>query len=158
MSDTSSSTLGRRLRIGFVHRFDARDIRSWSGIFFFMAQALNKHVGEVVYLGPDKTPGTKFIIDNTARVNRIWQRLTGKSLATDHNRFLSMRLGRFFANRLRETSCDVLFAPVASVEIASLKTDVPIVYYSDIHLGRHSRLLPGIYLGLCLGQGRGRAH
>jgi len=115
-----------------VHRFDARDIRSWSGIFFFMARALETHVGEVVYLGPDKSAGTKFIIDNTARVNRFWQRLTGKFLATDKNRILATRLARFFERRIAESPCDVLFAPVAAVELAFLKTDLPIVYYSDI--------------------------
>jgi len=121
-----------RLKIGFVHRFDARNIRSWSGIFYFMSQALEAHVGEVVYLGPDNSFGTKFIIDNVARVNRIWQRLTGYTLATDHNRILSTRLGRFFESRLKEFPCDVLFAPVASVEIASLRTSLPIIYYTDI--------------------------
>lgn len=121
-----------RLRIGFVHRFDAQNIRSWSGTFYFMSQALQKHVGEVVYLGPDKSAGTKFIIDNVARVNRIWERLTGYSVATDHNRILSNRLGRFFETRLKDLPCDVIFAPVASVEIASLRTSLPIVYYTDI--------------------------
>jgi len=121
-----------RLKIGFVHRFDARDIRSWSGIFFFMARALEAHVGEVVYLGPDESWGTKFIVDNTARVNRFWKRLTGKFLATDKNRVLAKRLARFFEKRIKELPCDVLFAPVAAVEIAFLETDLPIVYYSDI--------------------------
>jgi glycosyltransferase involved in cell wall biosynthesis len=121
-----------RLRIGFVHRFDARNIRSWSGTFYFMSQALEAHVGEVIYLGPDLSRGTKFIIDNVARVNRIWQRLTGTTLATDHNWILSKRLGRFFESRLKESPCDVLFAPVASVEIASLRTSLPIVYFTDI--------------------------
>ena len=121
-----------RLRIGFVHRFDARNIRSWSGAFFFMAQALQNHVGDVVYLGPDASFGTKFIIDNVARINRISKRLTGKTLVTDHNRILSKRLGRFFSRRLHESPCDILFAPVASVEIASLETNLPIVYQTDI--------------------------
>ncbi len=121
-----------RLRIGFVHRFDARNIRSWSGTFYFMSQALESHVCYVVYLGPDESLGTKFIIDNVARLNRIWLRLTGNILATDHNRILSRRLGRFFERRLKESPCDILFAPVASVEIASLRTDLPIVYYTDI--------------------------
>jgi glycosyltransferase involved in cell wall biosynthesis len=122
----------QRPKIGFVHRFDARDIRSWSGIFFFMAKALEDHVGEVVYLGPDKSAGTKFIVDNTARVNRFWQRLTGKFLATDKNRVLAKRLARFFEKRIEESPCDILFAPVAAVELAYLKTDLPVVYYSDI--------------------------
>jgi len=132
MSDAQSPSAKQRLRIGFVHRFDARNIRSWSGIFYFMSKALEAHVGEVVYLGPDDSAGTKFIIDNTARVNRYWQRITGKVLATDKNRILSNRLARFFERRIQQMPCDILFAPVASVEIAHLKTDLPIVYYSDI--------------------------
>ena len=132
MSVAQSPSAKPRLRIGFVHRFDARKIRSWSGIFYFMSRALEAHVGDVVYLGPDDSLGTKFIIDNTARVNRYWQRLTGKILATDKNRILSNRLARFFESRIQEMPCDILFAPVASVEIAHLKTDLPIVYYSDI--------------------------
>jgi glycosyltransferase involved in cell wall biosynthesis len=132
MADAQVSKTKQRPRIGFVHRFDARNIRSWSGIFYFMSRALEAHVGEVVYLGPDDSKGTKFIIDNTARVNRYWQRLTGKILATDKNRVLSSRLARFFERRIQEQPCDILFAPVASVEIATLKTNLPIVYYSDI--------------------------
>ena len=125
----------QRLRIGFVHRFDARNIRSWSGIFYFMARALEAHVGEVVYLGPDDSKGTKFVIDNTARVNRYWQRITGKILATDKNRVLSHRLARFFERRIKEQPCDILFAPVASVEIAQLQTDLPL-HRIDIGAGR----------------------
>ena len=132
MSDSLSPSTKQRLRIGFIHRFDARNIRSWSGIFFFMTRALENHVGEVVYLGPDDSPGTRFIVDNIARANRVWQWLFGKSLATDHNFLLSNRLGRFFEQRLRESPCDILFAPVASVEIANIRTDVPVVYYSDL--------------------------
>jgi glycosyltransferase involved in cell wall biosynthesis len=132
MSDVQLPRSKQRLRIGFVHRFDARSIRSWSGIFFFMSQALEAHVGEVVYLGPDDSAGTRFIVDNIARMNRLWTWLTGSSLATDHNRVLSRRLGRFFERRLREEPCDILFSPVGSVEIANLRTDLPIVYYSDL--------------------------
>jgi glycosyltransferase involved in cell wall biosynthesis len=132
MSDTQLPRSKQRLRIGFVHRFDARNIRSWSGIFFFMSQALETHVGEVVYLGPDDSSGTRFIVDNIARLNRLSKWLTGSSLATDHNRLLSHRLGRFFERRLREESCDILFSPVGSVEIANLRTNLPIVYYSDL--------------------------
>jgi glycosyltransferase involved in cell wall biosynthesis len=132
MPDVPSPKAKQRLRIGFVHRYDARNIRSWSGTFWFMSRALEAHVGEVVYLGPDDSYGTKFIIDNLARVNRVWQKLTGKIFVTDKNRFLANRLARFFERRLVEAPCDILFAPVASTEIAYLKTNLPIVYYSDI--------------------------
>jgi glycosyltransferase involved in cell wall biosynthesis len=155
MPETQLATPNPRLRIGFVHRFDARNIRSWSGIFFFMAQALEDHVGEVVYLGPDNSTGTKFIVDNIARLNRVWTWVTGKSLATDHNRILSRRLGRFFERRIQQAPCDILFAPVASVEIANLRTNLPVVYYSDLTWNQIIEYYPD-YSSICaFGQAEG---
>jgi glycosyltransferase involved in cell wall biosynthesis len=155
MSDSQSPSTNQRLRIGFVHRFDARNIRSWSGIFYFMSSALENHVGEVVYLGPDDSKGTRFIVDNIARANRVWQWLFGKSLATDHNRVLSNRLGRFFERRIVDSPCDILFAPVASVEIANLRTDLPIIYYSDLTWNQIIEYYPDYSSISAFGRGEG---
>jgi glycosyltransferase involved in cell wall biosynthesis len=132
MTDARSLHSNRRLRIGFVHRFDARNIRMWSGIFFFMCQALEAHVGEIVYLGPDKSFGTKLIEHGMWRANKLARKIAKQDLVTDKNRLLSRRLGRFFERRIKEMPCDILFAPIAAAEIAYLKTDLPIVYCSDI--------------------------
>jgi glycosyltransferase involved in cell wall biosynthesis len=132
MPDAQLPDPAKKMRVGFLHRFDARDKRSWSGILYSMAKALEPYVGEIVYLGPDNSFTTKFIIDNTARLNRVWTKLTGKALFTDHNRVLSKRLARVFERRIAQFPCDIIYAPVASVEIAYLKTDIPIVYLSDI--------------------------
>jgi hypothetical protein len=50
------------MRIGFVNRFDAGNIRSWSGILYFMAKSLEEHVGEVIYPGPDKSFMTRLVV------------------------------------------------------------------------------------------------
>jgi glycosyltransferase involved in cell wall biosynthesis len=121
-----------RITIGFVNRFDARDVRSWSGTLYFMARALEEHVGDVAYLGPDKSRATRFVVNTTDRINRLSKRLAGKRLVSDMNRILAMRLAHYFEERIRETNCDILFAPVASTEIAHLKTDLPIIYMSDL--------------------------
>ena len=120
------------MRIGFVNRFDARNIRSWSGILYFMAKSLEEHVGEVIYLGPDESFMTRLVIKISVRVNQICRLLSGKNLAMDQNRVLSYRLGQFFRRKLYRTNCDILFAPAASTEIAHLRTDIPIVYFSDL--------------------------
>ncbi len=122
----------QRLRIGFLHRFDVRDIRTWSGIFFFMCRALETHVGEVVHLGPDRSIGTKCIERFGGLVNRVTKKITNKNIFTEKNRLLAFQLARFFERRLRQTPCDIIFAPIASAELPFLKTDVPIVFCSDI--------------------------
>jgi glycosyltransferase involved in cell wall biosynthesis len=115
-----------------VHRFDPRNIRTWSGIFFFMCQSLEAHVGEVVYLGPDKSLGTRLIEHGIWRVNDLSKKIANREIFADKNRILSRRLGRIFERRIKEMQCDILFAPIGSSEIAFLETDLPIVYCSDI--------------------------
>jgi glycosyltransferase involved in cell wall biosynthesis len=131
MTSTIQSTLDRPVRIGFINRFDARNVRSWSGTLYFMAQSLSRHVGEVIYLGPDQTMLTRQLSGNIHRINRWAARVSQKILLTDANRILSHRMAQVFESRIRAQQCDVLFAPAASVEIARLRTQVPIVYCSD---------------------------
>lgn len=130
--NAESPQAGQRLRIGFVHRFDAHNIRTWSGIFSFMCSALEVHVGEVVYLGPDRSAGTKCIERLIYLLNRVTKKIANKIVFTEKNRLLAFQLARFFERRLRQVPCDIIFAPIASAELAFLKTDVPIVFCSDI--------------------------
>ena len=130
MADDNNSK-GKQLRIGLVHRLDARSVLSWSGIPFFMTKALNKHVGEVIFLGPDESFLTEFIIKTTNRINHIWKKLTRNGLISAHNSTLSRRTARFYEQQIAKHPCDILFAPAASIEIASIKTSLPIVYTSD---------------------------
>lgn len=97
-----------------------------------MCQALEAHVGEIVYLGPDKSFGTRLMEYGMWRVNHLSAKIANRELVTDKNRVLSRRLGRFFERRIKEMECEVLFAPIAAAEIAFLETDLPIVYCSDI--------------------------
>jgi glycosyltransferase involved in cell wall biosynthesis len=120
------------MKIAFVNRFDARNVLSWSGILHFMARSLEQHVGEVIYLGPDESFLSKLLLKIHYKVNKIWRMLSGKNLAMDQNRILSYRFGQFFRKKLSRANCDIIFAPAASTEIAHLKTDIPIVYFSDL--------------------------
>jgi glycosyltransferase involved in cell wall biosynthesis len=119
------------IRIGFVNRFDARNVHSWSGTLYFMARALERHVGEVVYLGPDDSALTRQLCGNIHRINRWVGRFSNTILLSEHNRLISRRMARVFEARLSQERCDVLFAPAASVELARLNTSLPIVYASD---------------------------
>jgi glycosyltransferase involved in cell wall biosynthesis len=121
----------RKLRIGLIHHLDARSVLSWSGIPFFMAQALNKNVGEVVFLGPDTSLLHSVTSKGISRLNGAWKRLTGNGLINGSSRSRSRRAAKFYQRRLASEKCDIIFAPAASVEIAELRTKLPIVYTSD---------------------------
>jgi glycosyltransferase involved in cell wall biosynthesis len=128
----SANTANRRLKIAFLNRFDSRNRRSWSGIFHYIVAALESQCGEVVHLGPETSHRTEAIIHRTNRVNDYWARLTGNALVLHQNRILSKHLGKVYSERIAQSDSDVIFAPVASTEVANLETSLPIVYFSDV--------------------------
>ena len=120
------------MRIGIVNRFNVADVRSLSGTPYFMAKALREHVGEVIYLGPDDSLLTRAIEIAGRVLNRASYAVFRRHISFDHHRILSKRLAHTFGPRVEQSGCDVLFAPTASVEIAYLPTNIPIIYYPDM--------------------------
>jgi glycosyltransferase involved in cell wall biosynthesis len=121
----------KKLRIGLIHHLDARSVLSWSGIPFYMAKALNKNVGEVVFLGPDTSLIHRFTSRAISRINGAWKKLTGNGLVNGSSRSRSRRAAKFYQRRLAAEKCDIIFAPAAMVEIAEIRTELPIIYTSD---------------------------
>lgn len=120
------------VKIGIVQRDDTRDVLASSGTLYFMAKALERHVGEVVHLGPDTTLTSRALLRGGQVVNRLAQAVLGRRISPIHQRALTLHAARLFALRIASADCDVLFAPFASVEIAALRTRVPIVYHTDM--------------------------
>ncbi len=121
------------MRIAVIQRANANNVQVLSGIPYFAMRALEKHVGEVVFMGPDESLLTRAIEICGRAANRLLYLLFKRRISADHNRILAVRLARVFARRLEASACDVIFAPNASVEIAHLATKIPIVYYSDLN-------------------------
>jgi glycosyltransferase involved in cell wall biosynthesis len=116
-----------QLKIALVSAADPKDRRTWSGSTFFMGSALERHVGRVDYIGPIPIPGQDFKV----KLARLTHRIFGKRTYP----FRTLSAARYFAKeisrRLSGRTYDLILAPAASVEIAYLETDIPIVYVSD---------------------------
>ncbi len=115
------------LRIGFLSSRDPGDRRAWSGVMHYLARTLSAHCGEVIALGPVESARRKRL--------RTWGKrfrpVLGKRYDAGHSILVSMEYARLFASKLSRNPVDVIFAPSASTEIAFLRTDIPIVYFSD---------------------------
>jgi glycosyltransferase involved in cell wall biosynthesis len=116
-----------RLKIGFLSAHDPNDRLAWSGIIHYIATSLEKHAGEIVSLGPAFT-GREELLHLWDLKARTW---FGKGYNFHHSLYQSMGFACVFNARLQQNPVDVIFAPVASTEIAMLKTRTPIVYLSD---------------------------
>lgn len=122
MSDES-----KRIKVAFLTSFDPQDKRSWSGTMYCMAQALQKHCGEVSYIAPI------YIIEK--RIARILDRssqvLLKKGFMHHHCFLVAKKYANVAAQRLARESFDVIVTPGGATEIAFLKTDIPIVLVED---------------------------
>jgi len=119
------------MKIIFVTIYDARDIRNWSGIPYYMGKAFLDAGIEVEFVGNlDSLPGNylKFRIRNFI-YNRVLKGRLGKYIS-----FYEPENLKFIANQVKERidkiEGGVIFSP-GTIPIAYLNTDKPIVFWTD---------------------------
>ncbi len=138
------NTIARQPRIALVTSADPANRRAWSGTLYFLAEALQRHCGQVTSLGPVACQ------DHLGRlVNQFTRRLLHRTYNYTASLLTARQYARLFTQRLAEENFDVIFAPDAPVEIALLPTSLPIVYLNDATFTQlrdyhpeHCRLLP----------------
>lgn len=116
-----------RLRIAYLTTNDPKDRRSWSGTEYQMARALERHCGELFYVGP--LP--RFWAKPGKAIQKGLHLVTGRMFLSTHTISASKTLGKMAEEKLAGQACDVIFAPAGSVPLAHLRTQIPIVYLSD---------------------------
>lgn len=135
---SNQNSVKSNLRIGFITALDPEDKRSWSGIYYRMYQALKEQFEEVNALGPVRLNRIDTVRMNLSiilfKVYHLFR--YGAKVKSIHLPARSKAYSRFFERRSEQLNIDVLFAPVASLEIAYLKTKLPICYFSDTTFGQ----------------------
>lgn len=121
------------MRIAFLTHHDPHHRRSWSGTLFYMLRALEEHCGPVVSLGP---VGHGWSVMRRL-VRRAAREVFRQNIDDLHTIALSRAWASLFQRRLAGSEADIVFAPVAATEIAFLKTELPVVYFSDLTARRY---------------------
>src|SRR5882762_3547838 len=101
-----SQTTQRRLRIAYLTVDDPNDRRSWSGIYYFMARALEKYCGDIVCFGPFNP-----FVRTVGKVIYRLRLITGQSYLHTHTPALSRKFGKMAERRMSDKTFDVVFAP-----------------------------------------------
>jgi glycosyltransferase involved in cell wall biosynthesis len=117
----------RRLKIAYLSPEDPHSKRSWSGITYYMAQALQMHCGDVYYLGPITSIEQRLAYQLSRSIHSLFK----KHIVHERLLFVARKHAKVAAQRLRGQVFDVIFAPIGAGEIAFLETDLPIVLAED---------------------------
>ena len=117
------------MKIAFFTSRHPEKTDSWTGITYFMARALEKHCGEISYIGSVRVPPTEELI------GRIINKCTRMLFKKYYNYFLSILMskhyGKIAARQLAGRQFDVIVAPMGWAELAFLKTDIPTLFVGD---------------------------
>jgi glycosyltransferase involved in cell wall biosynthesis len=116
-----------RMKIAFLTSFDPRDRRSWSGTIYYLAQALQKHCGDVSYIGPMNIWQKKL----GKVINKVTLLLFKKQFAYNHSFLLAKKYAKVARKRLEGHDYDLIVTVAGAAEIAFLQTDIPIVLIED---------------------------
>lgn len=115
------------MKIGFASRWDPLDKRSWSGTCYYSYQQL-KRLGEVEVFQYKMPKLLQEWLTTQKSINRRWfKKNTAVEFLNAYSRYFSRQLSR----DLKKRPVDILFVSASSQLIASVKTDIPIVYMTD---------------------------
>jgi glycosyltransferase involved in cell wall biosynthesis len=114
------------MRVAYVSVDDPHNVRSWSGLAYFIPRALERHGVDVTYIGPVRSPW-----EPVYKVRKAYHRfLRGQTHIHQFEPGLMRRWGRSIATSLAGQQADVVLAPGAH-HVLELETDLPVVTYGD---------------------------
>lgn len=115
------------LRIGLLTVGDSSSVQLWSGTPYFLGEALARHVGTVVRLGPLHAPGAGLL----KGYGKLRERLGGRRILPTHARPVTAMLAAHARRLVSAADPDVLVLLAASSAVDGVPNDRPMVYVSD---------------------------
>ncbi len=133
--------LNRKYKIAFVSSRKIINQNKLSGTAYYISEAVKKYIGEVNFIEP-LLPQETNILHLLSRIDIIgvvlWNKLiqqTYRLLGKAYQWERTVSVSRAYARRLnrlfKKCDYDFIIADKGSIVIAYMKTDIPILYFSD---------------------------
>ncbi|NBV24518.1 MAG: glycosyltransferase [Proteobacteria bacterium] len=113
------------MNIAYVTADDPHNLKSWSGLSFYIAESLKPYGAKIHYLGPLESE-----VSPTLELRRRFWRLFGKQVLEDREPSIVRGRGRQVMEKLKAMKVDLILATHTEL-LAEFESDLPIVYWSD---------------------------
>lgn len=111
------------MKIAYVTTYDARDIKNWSGIGYYMARSLENQSMILEYIG---SLTEKYSLPLKAK-QYLSNKLLTKRYLRDRDPLILTNYAQQVATKLSKLNSDLVFSP-GSIPIAYLECNQPIVF------------------------------
>lgn len=118
----------KRINIAFLTSLDPQNRRSWSGTVYHTAQALEKHCGDITYIGPLDASKEKLLGKSLHAGSRL---LFRKNYAYNHTFMVARRYAKVAQRMLANRAFDIIVTVAGATDIAFLETNIPVVLIED---------------------------
>jgi len=116
------------MRVMIVSKYDPTSAQNWSGTPHFIFSQIEK-ISDEVYIC---TPSSMLWFRLFSRVIRRFARMLGNSsIDLVRTKYYSKSIGNEVARTIAKIKPDIVVGIAASIELAYVKTDVPIIHLSD---------------------------
>ena len=116
----------QRLRVACVTTYDARDVNQWSGLGYYIGKTLERHVGDVTYIGTLRDPST--ICDRIVR--KAYHTFARSDYSVERTERVGKAYAREVESRMSGNTFDVIVA-LGTIPVAYMTSDVPLIVYAD---------------------------
>jgi len=128
-------------KIAMVSSKNIRDRNTLSGSSFYILAALREYIGEVVIIDQLKPARHSFIsiirffdfywrfVLVTAR--QLWGQMTSRNYRWERTPLISKYYAKMIKKRIKGQPYDFILTDKGAIEVAYLKTDIPILYLAD---------------------------
>ena len=113
------------MHLALVSEFDAADVRSWSGIPWFVAQALRGRVDRMSVVSPLPSPATA-----RQRVRQLRARVRGKRFLRAHTTEAARAMGEAASAQLAQIAPDAVLS-IGSTPVGFIETAAPVTFWID---------------------------
>jgi glycosyltransferase involved in cell wall biosynthesis len=135
------------MRLAYVTPFDAQDLTirdNWSGLGYYIAQALKNQSIDLEYIGPLEE---KLSLQAIRKCKRFYYKILGKNYIKDSEPLIYRDYAEKISKKLLSIGADIVFS-AASNPIAYLECDQPIVFWADATFANLIDFYP-VYSNLC---------
>lgn len=115
------------MKVGVVTLENARSVRTWSGTPFFACRALEKHLGEVVFLAPSRQRKKTVL----SLYGKLLQLVTGGRISPAHSSVMASAVGADIKRKIEAADPDAILLLASSPVISGVPDDRPLIYVSD---------------------------
>ena len=124
------------MKAAYVTTYDSSDIRSWSGLGYYISRCLELAGITIERIGP-----LERCIPAGARARQLEAKLRGRGYPLDRDPRVAGAYAAQVARQLELLPCDIVFSP-GTIPIARLDSPHPVAFWADATFAAMLRLYP----------------